>query len=267
MAMIKKAIVSLSTTIDMSEIYLKLGMNSDYDSQKCPALMCDLNLPSNIDYVKTVLDGRHNLFCTRKGLSNEDVLNISTGRTKDYIGTEQTWPIELPCPYITNHDISLFYCVAAMLAKSMHVRCPHIFVKNTLVGDGKGMRGMIFNTPGIYAKTTHIEIYENPGYHYIDMLETLAHEMRHCWQHEKHPIKYYSNYQFITKFKGKRKEEYYLQPAELDARAYALRFLRAVTGYEYPSDLTYSRVNPKIEEYAKTLDASLFEPFKGLFIG
>jgi len=271
MASIKKAILSLgstvSPTIDMSVFYLYLGLNPDFDSLKCPTLICGVNLPGNCDYIRTVLDNHHDLIYTRKGLPNEDVLKIISGRTKDYIGTVQKWPVELPCPYITKYDISTFYLLGSLLAKSMNVRCPHIFVKNTPVGLAKGMKGMAFNTPGTYAKTTHIEIYENPRYHEIDLFETLAHEMRHCWQHEKYPSKFFSSYKFYTEYKNEREEEYFLQPAELDARAYALRFLRAATGHDYPSNLTYPKVNQIIEKYAKTLDASLFEPVKGLFIG
>ena len=255
--------VALSPTIDMSEIYLKLGTNPAFNS-KCPTLRCSINLPGDYDYITIVFNNSPILVSTRKGLSNEDVLKIVSGSTKDYVGIEQPWPVGLPCPY--ENDVSTFYLVGARLAKAMHIRCPHIFVNNNSTGDGNGMKGNAFNTPGVYAKTTLIEIYENPGCSRIALLETLAHEMRHCWQHEKYPRKYFSNYKYYTDFKDKRQKEYYLQPAELDARAYALRFIRSATGVNHSLDLNFPKVNQKIEKYAKTLDDSLFKPFEGLLV-
>ena len=263
---VKRIEVTFSTTIDMSEIYFNLGMYHKSTLSKCPTLFCGLKLWDNYDYIVTVLDNTPILVYTREGLSNKDVLKIMNGDTKEYIGVEMDWPVDLPCPYNTNYDISKFYLVGAKLAKSMNVRCPHIFLRNTPPACAKDMKGLNSYGPDIYGKTTQIDIFETPKYHQIDLLETLAHEMRHCWQHEYFPRKYFTKYKFYTDFSAGRKKDYYLQPAELDAYAYALRFIRAATGYNYPSNLTIPGLNRKIEKYAKTLDASLFEPLEGLLV-
>ena len=255
----------LSSTIDMSEIYFKLGMNRKLDSRKCPSLICGLNLPGDYDYITTVRDSIPIFVCTRKGLTNEDVIRIMSGENESYNGISQTLPAEFDHPsvngFITERNSILFWLVGSLIAKSMCIRCPHIFILNASLERAKNCRGNTFNASGIRGKTTLIEIYDHPTYSTNEMLAALAHEMRHCWQAEKHSSSFFSQYKDISKFDDERVEEYYLQSAEIDARAYELRFIQACTGIEYTANTFSPIVNKAIESYAKNLEDSLFEPF------
>ena len=111
----------------------------------------------------------------------------------------------------------------------------------------------------------HVEIYEKPQFNEIDMFEALAHEFRHCWQIEKYYGEYYSRFKDATTFKWSCREQYHQQPAEIDAIAYALRFIQAFTGQPYSANTFYPRVNQEVEKYAESLDDSLFLSFEGMY--
>lgn len=255
----------LSTKKDMSNIYAMLG--TMFDSKKCPTLFCDMDIPNDCDYLTILYADEPTLVHTRKGLSDEDIKKIVMGETENYVGVVQPCPVELErfCvdKYVTVCNIAKFYHLGAMIARSLQIRCPQIFVMNELSEDEKTVRG---NT--VYygkALVSHVEIYEKPRFNEIDMFEALAHEFRHCWQIEKHYEKYYSNFKGTTVFKQGCRELYHLQPAEKDADAYALRFIQSSTGENYSANTIFPNVNREIDQYAKTLDDSLFEPFVGLF--
>ena len=260
---------TLSPTIDMSEIYFSLTLNPRFDWKNCPALFCDINLPDSFDYITTVLGNKPVLLYTRKGLSNDDILKIVIGETKTYKGLIQNLPIEFDHPsvtgYMTVRDNSLFWSLGALLAKSMQIRCPQIFVMNESLERAQNNRGNCFNAPGVFGKTTHIEIYDHLQCSTIEMLETLAHEMRHCWQREKNPHRFFSKYKDVTRFQQEELENYYLQSAEIDARAYALRFVKASTGNNNYTKTVFPKVNKKIETYAESLDDSLFLTFEDMY--
>jgi hypothetical protein len=95
------------------------------------------------------------------------------------------------------------------------------------------------------------------------MIESLAHEMRHCWQHETDAKKYFENYHYASYY-GKNLESYYLQPAEVDACAYALRFINEITGNNFLAGKNYSKVNYAIERHAQKMSKKLFLPVKNM---
>ena len=189
------------------------------------------------------------------------------GETENYVGVVQPCPVELErfCvdKYVTVCNIAKFYHLGAMIARSLQIRCPQIFVMNELSEDEKTVRG---NTV-FYGKAlvSHVEIYEKPQFNEIDMFEALAHEFRHCWQIEKYYGEYYSRFKDATTFKWSCREQYHQQPAEIDAIAYALRFIQAFTGQPYSANTFYPRVNQEVEKYAESLDDSLFLSFEGMY--
>ena len=260
---------TLSPSIDMTETYFSLVMAPKFNWKNCPALFCGINLPGGYDYITTVLGNKPLLVYTRKGLSNGDVVNIMIGEIKAYKGLIQNLPDEFDHPsvtsYITERNNIIFWSMGALLAQSMKIRCPHIFVMNDSLERAECSRGNSYNTPGIYGKTTLIEIYDHHQCSTTEMLETLAHEMRHCWQHEKKPYRFFSKYKDVSRFKPECLENYYLQLAEIDARAYALRFVYATTGNNNYTKTVFPKVNKKIERYAESLDDSLFLSFEGMY--
>ena len=251
---------------DMSEIYYRLCTDPMFASKKCPTLFCDMPMPDGVDYLTILYYNNPTLIYTRIGLSDEDIYKIVIGETEDFDGVVQPCPAELErfcvAAYVTKCNISSFYRLGAILAKSLNIPCPQIIILNELSENAKTGRGnTVYNEKRII---THIEIYEKNDFNEIDMFEALAHEMRHCWQIENHYDEYFSTFQDLTAFAQNCREQYHLQLAEIDAIAYALRFIRACTGEDYDANTIYPNVNREIELYAKTLDDSLFAPFEGL---
>ena len=56
-----------------------------------------------------------------------------------------------------------------------------------------------------------------------------------------------------------------MQISEIDALAYSSRLIHAGSGINSNIQTHFSKVNKKIETYAKTLNNSLFLAFEGMF--
>ena len=249
----------ISTQRDMSKIYYMLGRDPKYLLKKCPILFCDLDIDD--DYLTFKTGESTFLIATRKGLSNEDILKIVSGNTKNYIGKVQAG--EGLDGYDTPYNMANFYLLVAMLAKAMEISCPQIFIRKIVANNAIDVDGYIeyCDDQGL----TKIILYENPAFNTIDMLLMAAHEMRHWWQHETCKEKFLSNYEMPFDNGQVCEDRYLLQLAEIDAFAYALRFIEASTGRSYSVSTLDPIVKQEIERYAKTLDDSLFEPFTGMY--
>lgn len=82
-----------------------------------------------------------------------------------------------------------------------------------------------------------------------DQLFSIAHELRHIWQIENYHDIYFSNYQTVDKIGTER---YNLQPAEIDANAFAsiimVDFFRLQPQYNGLSDSVVSSIKSRIDE-------------------
>ena len=244
---------------DMRKIYHALGTATTFDYKKCPVLLVDVGMPSGFDYVEfESKDERCRVILTRRGLQDDDVIKIATGQNKSYKGCCEVLPDELYSFLYTPRDMVMWYLTSAAIANSTNTRCPQIVVHQC----DNGFGGISYNTEEDYGKTTWIEI--NDRLNTIEMFEVLAHEMRHCWQHETDAKKYFSNYKFARCYENL--EDYYLQPAEIDACAYALRFISETSGRKYLPNKNFSKVNYAIERHAKKLDKKLFLKFKDMLV-
>lgn len=88
----------------------------------------------------------------------------------------------------------------------------------------------------------------------LDFIYAIAHELRHIWQMENQKKKYFQNYKTRNELSV---DDYNLQPAEIDAHAYALCVLSELG--VMPLFKGYSdRVKEKIYSRAKVL-AKLYE--------
>ena len=67
----------------------------------------------------------------------------------------------------------------------MKIMCPKVIVLNELSERAKFGRGHIS-----FDERT-VEIYEKAQFTELDMIEVLAHEMRHCWQRDKYCEKFF----------------------------------------------------------------------------
>ena len=246
---------------DMRKIYAAILRTPEFEYEKSPVLLVDVEMPSEFDYVEfKSKDGLCRVILTRDGLQDDDVIKIVTGRDKSYTGYRGDLPSELHSLLYTTRNMAYWYGLAYKIAESMNTRCPQIMVHKS----HSGLSGCCYNTKEDYGRTMWIEIDEKSAKYQIDMIENLAHEMRHCWQHETDAKKFFEKYHFTTYF-GKNLEGYYLQPAEVDACAYALRFINEATGRNFSANKNYSKVNYAINRHAQKLKKELFLNVKNMF--
>ena len=260
----QKAVLTIknfSEKRDMRKIYHVLSRAPEFKYKKCPVLLVDVEMPLDLDYIDFKSeDGRCRAILTKSGLQDDDVIKIVTGRDNSYKGYCGDLPSDLCSFLYTTRDMTTWYFLAAAIAESTNTRCPQIMVHQCQ----NGFSGCSYNTEENYGKTTWIEINDKPDKYTYNMIETLAHEMRHCWQHETDAKKYFEDYHFANYY-GKNLENYYLQPAEVDACAYALRFINEVTGQNLLADKKYIKVNYAIERNAKKMSKELFVGVKNIF--
>ena len=246
-------ITVLSAKKDMRNIYFAIGKHPMFEDKKCPVLFAEVELPQGYDYLKfTSNDAQCTALITRTGLSDDDVIKIATDQPDSYRGYVDDMPRSIYPFLYTTKDMTTLYLTAARIAESTNTRCPQIVVHRMNSGD----TGRSLNTNEDYGRTIFIEIDDNPN-GLLYMIEPLAHEMRHCWQHETDAKKYFAGYRYIDKC-VKNLESYYLQPAEIDARAYALRFISEFYEHKFRSTTKYFRVNKKVEAHARKLSDKLF---------
>ena len=111
-------------------------------------------------------------------------------------------------------------------------------------------------------KTTQILICPNS----IEiMCIALAHEMRHLWQHYNHHQEYSSSYKLLKDDTSESFIEYFKQPAEFDADAFAYAYLRYLVynGKAIKYDRTDDEsLNSSINDSSDKLYQDLFETFQ-----
>lgn len=87
-----------------------------------------------------------------------------------------------------------------------------------------------------------------------DMMFSIAHELRHIWQIRNHSDLYFSNYQTVENIGT---EKYNLQPAEIDANAFAsiimVDFFHLQPQYQGLSDSVISAIKNRIDEIVTEL--------------
>lgn len=113
------------------------------------------------------------------------------------------------------------------------------------------MSGLLLNEGGnpkkvLYSKGVLISERE-----ILPMIKTLVHELRHVWQHQREPKKYFSNYSYELQYIDI--DKYFLQDAEVDAEAFALKYLhdeydRPIAGWN-----NSAIVNSVVERRAKSM--------------
>ena len=172
---------------DMRKIYKAIATAPEFQYEKGPVLVVDVEMPVELDYVELKSkDGLCRVILTRIGLQDDDVIKIVTGRDKSYTSYYGDLPSEFHSFLYTTRNVAYWYGFAWKIAESMNTRCPQIMVHKCQ----NGLSGCCYSTTEDYGRTTHIEIDDNPDRFYIDMIYTLAHEMRHCWQHDTNAKKY-----------------------------------------------------------------------------
>lgn len=96
-------------------------------------------------------------------------------------------------------------------------------------------------------KVMYLKKYSKPNF---DQLFSIAHELRHVWQITYYQEKYFYNYKTMDVLKSV--EEYNLQPAEIDANAFAYIVMADFFGvkplFQGLSDIVKSQIMERVNQ-------------------
>lgn len=97
-----------------------------------------------------------------------------------------------------------------------------------------------------FGSIIYLKHYDKPN---PDQLFSIAHELRHIWQIKNYHDIYFSNYQTVDMVGT---EKYNLQPAEVDANAFAsivmVDFFRLQPQYKGLSDYVVSAIKKRMDD-------------------
>ena len=139
---------------------------------------------------------------------------------------------------------SFMYEHALKIASMLNVTCPQIIMKESTSMSEEG-----------YVQITKIDgkdigrviFLRKDGR--IMQLNSLAHELRHCWQKEYTDSKY-----FTDEINKQNSSEYLFQETEIDAEAYALKYVETINGYSNAFTMLYgSNMNCTKKQYIRAL--------------
>ena len=228
---------------DHAVLYKPLLAYGAMKDRPCPTVLPyqELPGPKALCY-KESADPR--IICTDRSLSEEETVRAVLGIME---GAEPAAPISNPesIPF-SGEDMTVWYYNGLIACERLKVRCPLIAVAKEL----PGFDGIADNDPGVTGKTRII--YLNGKTPEIKRLQTLFHELRHCWQRENDLVSYCSGYSFCgMEWKRESLKDYLLQKAEVDANAFALMMFRDM-GLQYRWT-GYAEVDEAIRKRAREL--------------
>lgn len=206
--------------INMTEIYKTASLCCIKKDIKCPMIVIYDIYPDNI-LVTERFEKSGGIIMVGDHLSAEErftaVMDVLEKGIPDVA--------KIPPLYGGLPDMSALFLFAAALASSLHVACP--MVLGTLK-PGR-FNGATCSTPD--GRPTGILICNDwDQIDPVDTYITLAHEMRHVWQHWRLGKEYFAHYKILDEQIGL--EEYCLQEQEVDANAYAYRVLQDIFGID-----------------------------------
>jgi len=155
----------------------------------------------------------------------EDVIYIKNGdnifgRLAEEILQREAEVIE--APYFLEHcldseQMKIWYEVVLIMSDILNIRCPQVSFHSDLNGDGE-----------IFDDNSLVMLPDLLACSFISMVTLIAHELRHAWQHINKP-EWNKNY---LSGDENNTESYLLQPAEIDAEAFARKLMEVVWGID-----------------------------------
>ena len=143
-------------------------------------------------------------------------------------------------------DHSDLYGCAAVVSKILSIRCPQLVVMDSSI---MGHNAGILLNNGDFPKAILIK----DTLPFERKFKTIAHEMRHAWQHITNPSYYFADYHFSM---DKVVEEYRQQVAEVDAEAFARAFCHFVFDTPVQTHRYSADTDQMINELAEKMVAS-----------
>lgn len=170
---------------------------------------------------------------------------IGAYQNKNSLEFESAYNPTIQFPDITNLAHNRFmYEHALKIASMLNVTCPQIIMKESTFMSEEG-----------YVQITQIDgkdigrviFLRKDGR--IMQLNSLAHELRHCWQKEYTDSKY-----FTDEINKQNSFEYLFNETEIDAEAYALKYVETINGCSNAFTMLYgSNMNCIKKQYIRAL--------------
>lgn len=174
---------------------------------------------------------------------------------------------------------NLVYLFANDICNTLHIHCPTI-LENSIISFSEGDEAFASESLGGYGYEEDVVVLNGlalSGRASIEIVSVLAHELRHCWQYQSHNRMHLSS--LVDKgmesheFQGEEKGlnsfpqeylDYALQAIEIDANAFAQKYIEAVFGKEYAIINAAPTVQAEIDK-RKNAIGSVDTRLKGIY--
>lgn len=243
--------------VDMKDFYKKLLSYSleREEAWMMPQVFINHNIPDGINCLHilnenddgghAILIDYHSSFTAAIDIAIRE-LQKEPSQNKD----TYNW-ISIPYSPIAPVDMFIYIAAEIFLCDALNVYCPPLYITQSDI-DETGVNNITVNEEGPSAKSLGIILDGNCETLYI--LKALAHELRHVWQHCYHPELFDSYVFSVGRIATEEQRiKYDLQPAELDANAFAYNFIMSVFGEKLDCMTEWDEVNLEIVKCAEKM--------------
>lgn len=223
--------LAFPVVVDMKDLYKKiLSYSLDReDDWILPQIFINQNLPDGISCLHLFNennDGGHAILIDyHKSLKVATDLVISELPKNPKQNDDAYWFPALGSP-LAPVDMFIYIATEAALCDALNIYCPPLYITQSDI-DETGVNNITINEKGADGKSLGIVL--DSRFDILYILKSLAHELRHVWQHLNRPELFDG---YICKTGKLCSEEqrikYALQPAEIDANAFAYNFIMSV---------------------------------------
>lgn len=229
--------------IDMRDLYTDIIC----DCVDCPEIIVVKELEDDSNIQRRIMENGNYIYYLKYADDMYDILmkELENGNANEV----ECFPFENH--ELTNEEVMKWISCATTIADMLDVRCPQIiFTPFEDAGNFSG-EGLIILS-GINT--------ENP-YFEIETFVSIAHELRHEWQHKHHPS-WFKDYVRVDSEEDMN--DYLNHKTEIDAEAYA----RKIAGVVFGIDLFKGgdkKIMKKMKNVAEKIDVSVSEEDKEYF--
>jgi len=239
------------TTVNLRQFYKKIGNYCIEEKIKCPNFLAGVSLPEDIPYVNFLTeDEKYNAIVLNKNIKRADLFDyaVEAMSSEAYVIDNNGGILE--AFYNDFTDMAEIYRTASTICEWLRIPCPQI-----IVSKNAPLNGCAYNTES-GDETIWINIRQNDPIK--EMYLTLAHELRHAWQHKYNNEKYFKNYKMYDENSSyDEKVAYYFQPAEIDAFAFSVCFMGTIDD-NYPLVIPFNepviQINKRADEILNELE-------------
>ena len=240
---------------ETNTLYFRLGKHCARHSLRCPMLIIlkdevieqmreNMEISEDEPYFVTHSgedDGK--IIWCMDSLSDDEIFNITT-KVIDDDQTEIDMNTDF-CPI----DMTEIYLLASTVGAHLRISLPQIIIMDTHCNMSGG--GLLINQPGNPQKIQMSKALLLKAYGLAILMSFLLHELRHVWQHQYEPRRYFKKYDVTLV--DRDPEKYCLQDAEIDAEAFSVRGMEDIFDIKITSLDKYPSVDRKVMNRARSL--------------